>query len=148
MQAGLDRLESELFDYFIQDTRKPLIDDMNDCLFWDLQNPNTLMPYSLGQYNYLQMEGDFYNYAVSTAAQDPCSADFTTGNLPPLESRLAGFPLDENLNYIARYLATLGQSTGGSRPLANPRDWFTGAFAYLQLTGATTTSANRPVRAD
>ncbi|HOY57499.1 MAG TPA: hypothetical protein PK640_05085 [Verrucomicrobiota bacterium] len=43
--------------------------------------------------------------------------------------------LDQNLGYVKEYLNDeLGQETEGSLgQLANPRDWFVGAHAYLQL---------------
>ena len=41
--------------------------------------------------------------------------------------------MDANLNYIQQFLSTLGQSTGGTEPLANPQEWFIAADAYLQL---------------
>ncbi|MHC4092788.1 MAG: hypothetical protein ACYSVY_21360, partial [Planctomycetota bacterium] len=43
--------------------------------------------------------------------------------------------LDQNLNYLKKYLNDLlGQGTAGSLPIANPRDWFVGAYGYLQLS--------------
>ncbi len=137
VQDDLAGLEQEIFDDFLASVRVPLVDEMNDCLFWNMQNPNTPMGYSLGEYNYLEMEGDFYNYATEQAENAPCSPKgFTDFSGSGIVNQLTLGPtntLDNSLNYIKECLPHLGVSTAGTEPLANPRDWFTSAYAYLQL---------------
>ncbi len=84
------------------------------------------------------VENTFYTYATEFAAYNtvsPTNFSVSAGDFTgfALQTRLATYPLDANLNYIQQFLSTLGQSTGGTEPLANPQEWFIAAYAYLQL---------------
>ncbi|MGA2863507.1 MAG: LamG-like jellyroll fold domain-containing protein [Verrucomicrobiota bacterium] len=135
VQASLNRLEQDIFFGFATSERDQyLIGPANAALFYGVQNPGNTMTWS--EYaiapNY---ENDFYSYAASYAADNNLSPylslDLATSDVA---QQLAARPLDANLNYIAQFLSSnLGQPTLGSAPLANPQEWFMGAYAYLQL---------------
>ena len=137
VQASLNRLESELFTGFNEAQRQGLIAEMNGALFYEIQNPYS-GPMTWDTYN--RSENTFLTYATSLA-QNSLSSPTYSGSLPALAAQLAGRPLDANLNYIKIFLSErLAQPTLGIEPLANPRDWFEAACAYLQL------AAENPMR--
>ncbi len=137
VQASLDRIEQDVFVGFQTIERdQDLIEPENAALFYELQNPGKTM--SWNEYAVLpNYENDFYTYAASYAA-DANLSPYISLDLAgsDLNSQLAARPLAANLNYIAQFLSTnLGQRTLGSWPLANPQEWFMGAYAYMQLAG-------------
>lgn len=136
VESGLHRLERELFTGFNEVQRNDLVLAINGGLFYEAFNP---APMTYAQYSQIPNgpENTFYSYA-SDLAQNALSspASFSAADLsaPALEQQLAARPLDANLNYVKQFLAaTLGQTTDGVAPLANPRDWFAASDAYLQL---------------
>jgi len=131
VQAGLDRLESEVFADFDTQQKTDIIEPINQDLLYRIRHPNN-GPISYGEYQ--TDEADFFTYAANEANDPISSPTFSPGNLPALESQLTGFPLDANLNYIQEFLGSLGVSTAGTN-LANPTEWFIAADAYLQLAG-------------
>ena len=135
VQAGLNRLEQDIFFGFATSERDQyLIGPANAALFYGVQNPGKTMTWN--EYavapNY---ESTFYSYAASYAADNNLSPSLSLDlDGADLAQQLAARPLGANLNYIAQFLATnLGQPTRGNLPLANPQEWFMGAYAYLQL---------------
>jgi phage gp45-like len=138
VQTVLHRLERELFIYFNDVQRNALILALNGALLYETHNP---APMSWATYSQIPdgPENTFYTYAIDlaqNAASSPSSFAPEALAGSALEQQLNVRPLDANLNYLKQFLNTsLGQSTAGSPPLSNPRDWFTSAYAYLQLAG-------------
>ena len=135
VQSSLNRLEQDIFFGFATSERDQyLIGPANNALFYQVQNPGKIMgwnEYAVAP-NY---EGTFYTYAASYAADNNLSPALSLDLAPAdLAQQLTVRPLDANLNYIAQFLSSnLGQPTRGNPPLANPQEWFMGAYAYLQL---------------
>ncbi len=140
VQSSLDRLEQDVFLGFETSERNAyLITPANAALFYEEQNPGETMTWSdySGYNGGANYENDFYTYAASDVNDNNLSPSlFPSSDLAPanLAQLLAERPLDANLNYIQQFLSTtLGQSTAGTEPLANPQEWFLGAYAYMQL---------------
>jgi hypothetical protein len=140
VQSSLDRLEQDVFLGFETSERNAyLITPANAALFYEEQNPGETMTWSdySGYNGGANYENDFYTYAASDVNDNNLSPSlFPSSDLAPanLAQLLAERPLDANLNYIQQFLSTtLGQSTAGTEPLANPQEWFLGAYAYIQL---------------
>ncbi|SPE56912.1 exported hypothetical protein [Verrucomicrobia bacterium] len=132
LQTNIDRLESQIFDDFQQSQRDTLLSDMNGSLFYEATHPYS-GPMTWSAYSPNDgPENTFYTYATGLAADGLCSP--SNGFFSSLEAQLTSLPLDANLNYLYTFLSGLGTTPGGITPLANPRDWFYGAYAYLQLS--------------
>jgi alpha-tubulin suppressor-like RCC1 family protein len=137
VQAGLDRIEAEDFAGFIDQQHQNMDEDIDGDLLYLAQFPGR-SPLSESAYEAspLGPEDLFYTYATEFAADSSVSPtnsgfDFTGSGA---ETQLATYGLDGSLNYIQQFLSTLGLSTWGTEPLANPQEWFIAAFAYLQLS--------------
>ena len=133
MQTSLDRLEQEVqFLAAGTDRQNSLIDPATAALFYALRKGGTMPMNDYGGKN--GYETTFYTFGISHASDLTLSPPSFSG---PLYDQLTNAPLDANLNCIKQFLANpLGQTTGGSPiglPLSNPRDWFAGAYAFMQL---------------
>lgn len=131
VQTQLNRIERQLFTDFNNAQRH----DLEVSMDWALLRRD---PMTYGQYSdQTGPETTFYSHAATFAGGTLSSPqEFSPAELAGsgLQQQLDLRPLDANLNYIKRFLSsTLGQSTDGTLPLSNPRDWFAGAYAYLQL---------------
>ena len=131
VQSSLDQIEQDVtLDFQTDERDQYLIAPANSALFFATQNPGTTMTYT--EYGISPgYEADFYNYATTLAGQTIFSPSLTW----PLAQQLASTnSLAAGLNCIQQYLDdNLNQPTLGSPPLANPQEWFMGAYAYLQL---------------
>ncbi len=136
VEAGLDRIESENFADFSALQNYNIIQDINGDLLYEVQFPSRP---PISETTYEEVENTFYGYATSLAQNSISSpSTFAAEDFKgsAVQTQLAAYPLDANLNYIQQFLSTLGQSTGGTPPpLANPQEWFIAAYAYLQLAG-------------
>jgi hypothetical protein len=138
VQADLHRLERHLLSYLTELSGRGLKQDLNFYLGYE-DTFSLLMAYTP---DYIAAENAFFTHARNNAV-DGLSAPFlgrdytAVGLFNELSETTGGSVsnrLDQNVNYIKKYLAEqLLQPTAGSLPLANPRDWFVGAYAYAQL---------------
>ncbi len=136
VQADLHRLERHLQSYINQLYARGLNADFNTYLGYEAVYGH---PLSGAQYD--ATEADFFTHARLNATDGLSSPwsdrDYTAAGLYSELTESSGGTsnrLDQNLSYLKKYLNdVLGQSTDGPLPLANPRDWFVGAYAYLQL---------------
>lgn len=132
VQAGLCRLERELYSYLNAGFRRSFVERLNGDLRYEAR---TGEPMAWGWYRDTA-ENAFYSWAVSHSKDElssylPMAADLTD---EALASQLQARPLESNLNYIGAFLhQRLGVPALSSKPVASPRDWFAGADAYLRL---------------
>ncbi len=142
VQTDLHRLERHLESYLRELSARNLKEDLNLYLGYEAtygmpMSYNTLpVPY------YVYGENKFFTHARDLAADQLSSPyqgrDYSAAGLLNELTESGGATisnrLDQNLSYLKQYLNTqLGQSTAGPLPLPNPRDWFVGTYAYLQL---------------
>ena len=137
VQTDLHRLERHLQTYISQLYDRGLNQDFNTYLGYE-----ATYGYPMGQADYNNTEAGFFTLARNNSV-DGLSSPYSDRNYTPAglywelmeSSGGASNRLDQNLSYIKKYLAdTLGQNTAGKLgELANPRDWFVGAYAYMQL---------------
>jgi len=135
VQRSLNRLERDLFEDFNYEQRSDLDEVMNGALFYELRHPSS-GPMDWDAYSKIPdgPENKFLTHATSKARGTFSSPLVPADQLADsvLYEQLNLRPLDANLSYIKQYLGT-NRLTAGTLPLANPRDWFAGAYAYLQL---------------
>ena len=144
VQTDLDRLERHLATYVTQLYNRGLNEAFNTYLGYEATHPGQML--TADHYNY-HAEPKFFTLARDNSV-DGLSCPHLDRDYTPagLEAELtesgdgATNRLDQNLGYIKKYLQdVLGQTTAGTlgqgtlHPVANPRDWFVGAFAYAQL---------------
>jgi hypothetical protein len=139
VQSSLDELENYDYNGFLSAERSTLMYDVDNYLLYHLQFPNR--PFQgvgwLTEDDFDGCEAAFYVYAAEDAANTSISPVSFTNSTTGIgvEEQLTSLPLNANLNYIQQVLSSLGQSTAGASPLANPQEWFVGAYAYLELCG-------------
>lgn len=136
VQEDLHRLERHVLSYVNQLYDRGLNLDFNYYLGYEATYGVLMLS---GDYNIT--EANFFTHARNNSV-DGLSSPYADCDYTPeglyweLTESGNGTSnrLDQNLSYIKEYFwSQLGQSTGGALPLANPRDWFVGASAYLQL---------------
>ena len=135
-QNDLHRLERELYDYLNAGFRRELVAVINGALGYE-KNFGQPMDYSTFTQIPDGPENTFYTWAFSNT-KDPLSspatfapADLTDG---ALLTKLDSLPLESSLNYLNQFLSNrFDVPSFGPTPIANPRDWFVSAQAYLQL---------------
>jgi hypothetical protein len=141
VQLSLHRLERQLYDYLNAGFRQDLLAQMNLSLGYETTFglPLDYVP------TYINAENDFFTWAVNIASDPlrspwPVDSELTDDSLLSALSR----PLESNLNYFNRFLnVRLGIPLLSSAPLANPREWFVGANAYLELSTENPTYCRR-----
>jgi len=139
VQTDLHRIERHLLAYVNQLYGRGLSESFNTYLGYEVTHLGS--PMSLEAFN-LNPEPKFFTHARDNAV-DGLSAPYqdrdysSQGLLSELTESGDGTTkrLDQNLSYIKKYLNdVLSQPTAGTLgQLANPRDWFVGAYAYAQL---------------
>lgn len=137
VQTDIHRLERHVLSYVNELYARGLNQDFNTYLGYESTYPSD--PMTAGEYN--GTDADFFTHARNNST-DGLSSPYSDRVYTPagLYSELTESGngvtnrLDQNLSYIKSYLTNvLGQSTGGPLPMANPRAWFVGTYAYLQL---------------
>jgi alpha-tubulin suppressor-like RCC1 family protein len=137
IHGDLDRLERHLLAYVNQLYGRDLNEDFNHYLGYEATYGSPM-----SYLDYADTENHFFTHARNNAVDGLSSPyldrDYTPfGLLAELTEAGGGTTnrLDQNLNYLKKYLAdVLGQPTEGALgQIANPRDWFVGAYAYAQL---------------
>ena len=139
VQTDLHRLERHLQSYITELDARQLKATLNSYLGYEATF-DLAMRY---QDDYIPAETAFFTHARNNAVDGLSSRyldrDYSAAGLfKELTESTGGSVsnrLDQNLSYIKDYLARapLFQPTAGTLPMANPRDWFVGAYAYLQL---------------
>jgi hypothetical protein len=137
MNADLSSLDRHLLSYVNYLYARGLNDDFNTYLGYEATYRQPMV-----QSDYNITDADFFTQARNNSV-DGLSSPYLDRNYTPagLYSELTDSGggttnrLDQNLSYIKKYLKdVLGQDTAGTLgQLANPRDWFVGAYAYSQL---------------
>ncbi len=139
VQTDLHRLERHLSSYVNQLYARGLNEAFNTYLGYEARHLGQMMsPYAYTD----NAEPKFFTHArdnsvdrLSSPYQD---RDYTPAGLYWELTEAGGGTtnrLDQNLSYLKQYLSLkLSQTTDGPLPLANPRDWFVGAYAYVQLS--------------
>lgn len=137
VQSDLHQLERHLLSYVNQLYARGLNADFNTSLGYEATYGD---PMPAGDYN--RTEAAFFTHARNNSV-DGLSTPYADRDYTPAglyrelteSGNGATNRLDQNLGYLKKYLNdVLGQPTAGTPgQLANPRDWFVGASAYLQL---------------
>ena len=140
VQTDLNRLERHLASYVNQLYNRGLNEAFNTYLGYEAAHPGQIL--TADHFNY-DAEPKFYTLADNSVDQLSCpfsGRDYTPAGLYAELMEAGGGTtnrLDQNIGYIKQYLSSvLGQQTAGTlglgtpHPVANPRDWFVGAYAY------------------
>ena len=133
VQTSLSRLERELYAYLNAGFRRDFVERINGDLQYEAR---TGEPMAWSWYRDVP-ENTFYSWAVSHS-KDALSSyvpeSAYTYPASDLQQQINSRPLESSLNYLNGYLEhRLGVPPLSTKPVANPRDWFAGADAYLRL---------------
>ena len=138
VQTDLHRLERHVLTYVNQLYDRGLNESFNTYLGFEATHPGDVLSWDAFK---LTPEPKFFTHARDNC-QDALSSPYTDRDYSPLglyrelteSSGGVSNRLDQNLSYIKAYLDNkLSQTTSGSLPLPNPREWFVGSYAYAQL---------------
>ncbi len=141
-QTDLHRLERHVLQFLQQNAHQDFVFDVNTCLGHEKIYGEPI-GYSSGSVPYDVADTKFYTHAYDpTLIEDyaPCQdRDYTTPGALLNELTESGGTtvtnrLDQNVRYLKRYLSGFrGPFQNCDNELTNPREWFVGTYAYMQL---------------
>lgn len=141
-QTDLHRLERHVDQFLLQNADQDFVFDVNTCLGHEKIYGEPI-GYSSGSVPYDVADSKFYTHAYDPLLIDiyaPCrDRDYSSpgallNELTESSGTTVTNRLDQNIRYLKRYLSGFrGPLQACDSELTNPREWFAGTYAYMQL---------------
>ncbi len=131
LQAGLNRLDQSMYEYFTDSKNDNFEDTAAFYLGWDTRHPMPML-YS----DFMVPENQFYAWGALHAQNSSILAGIDGRGLNPAISpadELTSHKLSYNINYLREFPAQLGLPMLFPERISSPKDWMAGAEAYAQL---------------